>query len=222
MVVVLVASARDWEVGGSERPWWCDPTDTEVNDGHGGGAHGGHHFPYTEEKGPLSGIHCWATDVHLTAASNYAATFPTKGYAEANGWHYLAPWIPGQGTHHVNEANGVTSEFDPWSPTMLMYDGYNNSAPLTGMVWAVASGHMPPSGFFGDNDHWHAHEKLCYTDDTLSFIVGDAITDEQCAARTGGQGVNVDASGTWLLHVWLPVYDGWLATDIFNKEHPGL
>ncbi len=32
----------------------------------------------------------------------------------------------------------------------------------------------------------------------------------------------MDTSDTWLVHVWLPVYDGWLATDIFNKEHPGI
>ncbi len=32
--------------------------------------------------------------------------------------------------------------------------------------------------------------------------------------------MNQDASDTWLLHVWLPVYEGWQATDIFNKTHP--
>ena len=146
----------------------------------------------------------------------------TKGVAEANGWHWLAPWISGQGTHHVNEANGVTSTFDPLTPTMLMFDGNGPSAPLTGMVWGVESGHMPPDGFDGLNDHWHFHEWLCYTDSSLSFIVGDGLTDAQCASRTGGEGINVDSSATWLLHVWLPVYDGWYATDIFNKEHPGI
>jgi hypothetical protein len=222
--VALVATACDfteWDTDGAYREWYCDPTDTEVNDGHGAG-HVGHEFPYTEPKGPLSAEHCFNLDFQLTITSQFAAMFPTKAIAEANGWHWLAPWIPGQGTHHVWEATGVTSTFDPLQPTMLMFDGNNGNAPLTGMVWTVSSGHMPPPGFSGDNDHWHSHQMLCYTDDTLSFIVGDGITDAECASRTGGDGVNVDSSGTWLVHVWLPVYDGWLATDIFNKEHPGI
>lgn len=109
----------------------------------------------------------------------------------------------------------ATAEFNPDRPNMLMYDGNGSDAKLTGMVWAVQSGHMPPEGFSGDNDHWHFHEKLCYAPGP--FIVGDNISDQLCTARGG---VNEDASDTWLLHVWLPVYEGWMATDIFNKEHP--
>ncbi|MDG2026998.1 MAG: hypothetical protein P8J50_07795 [Acidimicrobiales bacterium] len=59
-----------------------------------------------------------------------------------------------------------------------------------------------------END-WTAIKRSC----------GDEITDEACA-NLGG--TNMDTSDTWLVHVWLPVYDGWLATDIFNKEHPGI
>jgi hypothetical protein len=101
---------------------------------------------------------------------------------------------------------------------MLMYDSNQDSARLTGMVWVVQSGMMPPEGFSGNNDHWHSHERLCFVDGPEGeFIVGDGITDEQCADR-GGE--NRDTSDIWLLHVWLPVYDGWIATDIFNKTHP--
>lgn len=219
LIVAVLATSCEWEPGGAEREWWCDPTDTAVNDGHGSGAHAGHEFPYTEPKGPLTGAQCWAIDVQLTAAAAIAAQFPTKSIAEANGWHWLAPWIAGQGTHHVNESRQVTSVFDPSYPTMLMFDGNGPHAPLTGMVFAVESGHMPPAGFAGDNDHWHNHQMLCYIDKNGPFVVGDGISDEQCAARGG---TNVDASDTWLLHVWLPVYDGWQATDIFNKTHPGV
>lgn len=217
MAVVLLVTAcnpQDWAPGGPLRPWYCDPTDTAINDGHDGE----HHMHYTEEKGPLSAGDCLALNLYLVNAEKYASQFPTAGVAEANGWHHLAPFISGQGTHHVNIERGVTAEFDPNLPNMLMYDSNADSAQLTGMVWVVASGEMPPEGFPGNNDHWHFHERLCFVDGPDGpFIVGDNISDAQCAARGG---VNQDTSDIWLLHVWLPVYEGWQATDIFNKTHP--
>jgi hypothetical protein len=214
LIVTTSCELADWDVGGQHRPWYCDPTDTAINDGHDGGGHMPH---YTQEKGPLDATNCLALNIHLNEAVKYASQFPTAGVAEANGWHHLAPFIAGQGTHHVNIERGITSDFDPRRPNLLMYDSNSDSGVLTGMVWAVVSGHMPPEGFPGDNDHWHFHEKLCYVDGP--FIVGDNISDAQCAARGG---VNQDTSDIWLLHVWLPIYDGWQATDIFNKTHPGV
>ena len=206
----------DWEVGGAEREAYCDPTDTEINDGHGDGHHGGHHFPYTEPKGPLSMTECLALDLHLTNAVEFAQQFPTAGDAEDAGWYRLAPWIPGQGTHHLDSNYGIPTSFDWSRPTMLMYDSNSRSGALTGMVWAVntGAGNPPPEGFHGDNDHWHAHERLCYRNGT---IIGDNISDAECESRGG---TNVNSSGIWLVHVWLPEYAGWEATDIFNKEHP--
>lgn len=217
-VLGLIAAGcqvSDWDVGGEQRPWFCDPTDTAVNDGHAGG---GHHPPhYTEEKGPLGAEDCMVLDAQLSVASTFAAEFPTAGVAEANGWHHLAPWIPGQGTHHVDQERGLGADFDPFRPNLLMYDSNTDDGRLTGMVWAVESGDEPPEGFPGDNDHWHFHAELCFAPGP--FIVGDGISDAECAARGG---VNQDSSDTWVLHVWLPVYDGWYATDIFNKTHPGI
>jgi hypothetical protein len=217
--VVLVATGcelADWDVGGQYRPWYCDPTDVAINDGHDHGDH----MHYTEEKGPLSASHCLQLNLRLNKAVAYASQFPTAGDAEANGWHHLAPFISGQGTHHVNIEDGVTSEFNPERPNMLMYDSNQDSGKLTGMVWAVESGMHPPEGFPGDNDHWHFHEKLCFIDGPDGpFIIGDNISDAQCS-RLGG--TNEDTSDTWLIHVWLPIYDGWEATDIFNKTHPSV
>lgn len=217
LAAVLFAAAcnpQDWAPGGPLRPWYCDPTDTAINDGHDGDEH----MHYTEEKGPLSANDCLALNLFLINAEGYAAQFPTAGVAEANGWHHLAPFISGQGTHHVNIERGVTAEFDPNRPNMLMYDSNADSARLTGMVWAVQSGEMPPEGFPGNNDHWHFHERLCFIEGPDGpFVVGVNISDAQCAARGG---VNQDTSDIWLLHVWLPVYEGWQATDIFNKTHP--
>lgn len=211
-VIATGCELADWEQGGEHRPWYCDPTDTAINDGHDVG----HMQHYTEEKGPLSAGDCLSINISLSRAAKYAKQFPTAGVAEANGWHHLAPFIPGQGTHHVNIAAGVTDQFNPERPNMLMYDSNLDSAKLTGMVWVVKSGEMPPEGFPGMNDHWHFHERLCFINDG-TFVVGDNITDTQCAALGG---VNQDTSDTWLLHAWLPVYEGWYATDIFNKTHP--
>lgn len=216
LLMTLIASAcevADWGAGGAEREFFCDPTDVAINDGHGTG-HVGHEFPYTEEKGPLSDIECLSLDFYLTRAVDFVSDFPTAADAEDNGWHQIAPWIPGQGTHHLDIQYGIPSTFDPTRPTMLMYDSNSRSGQLTGMVWVVSSGHMPPEGFAGDNDHWHNHQALCYRNGS---IIGDGITDAECTALGG---YNIDASGIWLLHVWLPEYEGWTATDIFNKEHP--
>lgn len=214
LAVVLIAAGcevADWGPGGQHRPWYCDPTDTAINDGHVGG-----HMHYMEEKGPLTAEECLGLNIYFDRAVAFASQYPTAGDAEANGFHHLAPWIPGQGTHHLDLSQGITSEFNPNKPNLLMYDSNSDSGKLTGMVWAVQSGMHPPEGFPGMNDHWHYHEKLCFINGG-TFIVGDNISDEQCASYGG---VNQDASDTWLLHVWLPVYEGWYATDIFNKEHP--
>jgi hypothetical protein len=219
VLALLVASSCDvaqWAEGGPNRPWYCSPTDTAVNDGHDDPDHFLAHYP--NPKGPLSAEDCMVLNYYLNQATAYASQFPTAGVAEANGWHHLAPWIPGQGTHHVNIEAGITSEFNPLRPNLLMYDSNSDSGRLTGMVWAVESGDHPPAGFPGDNDHWHYHSVLCFIDGADGpFIVGEDITDAQCASRGG---TNQDTSSIWLVHVWLPVYEGWYATDIFNKEHP--
>ncbi len=220
VAVAMLASAcnyLDWGPGGPERPWWCDPTDTEINDGHGDG-HGGHQH-YTEDKGPLSAAQCLIVDYQFELGEAFANQFPTAGDAEDAGWVQLAPWIPGQGTHHMDPSYGIPTEFDGTRPSMLMYDSNGRDGQLTGMMYVVdrGPGSMPPEGFLGDNDHWHAHETLCYG--PAGTIIGDSISDAACAARGG---VNVDASGIWMVHVWLPVYDGWYASDIFDKNHPSI
>lgn len=218
VVLGLVAAScqlSDYDQGGALRPYYCSPTDTAINDGHSGG--GGHMPHYTVEKGPLSAANCLTVSLQLSIAQNYAAQFPTAGVAEANGFTHIAPWIPGQGTHHLNNAQGVTSNFNALQPNLLMYDSNADNAKLTGMVWAVVSNNGPPAGFAGDNDHWHFHESLCYL--PSGFIVGDSISDALCASRGG---TNVDTSNIWLLHVWLPEYQGIQMSDVFNKSNPAV
>src|SRR5687768_15129294 len=83
LAVVLIASGcelADWAEGGQSRPWYCDPTDVAVNDGHDGESHHEAHYP--DEKGPLSASHCLQLNIHLNRAQAYATQFPTAGVAE--------------------------------------------------------------------------------------------------------------------------------------------
>ena len=76
----------------------------------------------------------------------------------------------------------------------------------------------PPAGFPGDNDHWHNHPQLCFAKDPR-FVLAEHVTAERCA-EMGGE--LIDSRRLWMVHVWLPVYDGHETADIFNRSHPGL
>ncbi len=199
---------------GTARPFYCDPSDTLVNDGHGGGMFA---TVYTQPKGALSATDCQALAADLTASSSYVSSLKTVAQAEAAGWVQAAVWSAGQGIHYVDPSR-ITGPFDPTKPNWLMFDGTTPDSKLTGMMFLVQSGMMPPAGFPGDNDHWHQHHELCVAGGS-PFIVGEHLTDAECAALGG---VNQMFMDTWMVHVWLPSYDGWLATDIFNKTHPSL
>lgn len=202
---------------GTARPIICDPTDTAVNDGH----HGDTTFAavYTTPKGPLAADECRTLFQQTNAAQSFVANLSTVADAEAAGWIEAAVWSPGQGVHYVDPAR-ITGPFDPERPNWLMFDGNMPHSQLTGMMFLVNSGPLPPDGFIGDNDHWHRHGELCTTTrDGHPYIAAEHATDAECAAL-GGTNVSYDTQ--WMVHVWLPVYDGWLPTDVFNKTHPHL
>jgi hypothetical protein len=52
-------------------------------------------------------------------------------------------------------------------------------------------------------------------------VIGEVppMTSTQCTSLAG---TVTDLSSQWMVHVWLPVYAGWQATDIFNVSHPSL
>ncbi|MDZ7733291.1 MAG: hypothetical protein U5R31_09385 [Acidimicrobiia bacterium] len=84
------------------------------------------------------------------------------------------------------------------------------------MSWYVARDDgTPPAGFPGDNDWWHVHEDLCWRD---GQVVGDGLTDEECAARGG---TNLDMSRYWMAHTWIvPGMQHY--PDVFVNHHPCL
>jgi hypothetical protein len=228
LAIALFASSchvliNPWAPGSSTRPYYCDPTDTAVNDGHG------HHMPgmpmtpfmmaYTTPKGPLSAADCQSVSTDIQASRIFAEQFSTVAQAEAAGWKQAAVWSEGQGIHYVDPAR-LTGPFDPRRPNWLMYDGTAPDSQLTGMMFLLNTGSTtPPAGFAGNNDHWHQHAALCNdpTPGAYPFIIGEHMTDAECSAIGG---INIVYNTVWMVHVWLPIYDGWTPTDIFNKTHP--
>jgi hypothetical protein len=203
---------------GTPRPYWCDPTDTAVNDGH---TTAFFNF-YTTPKGPLSQHDCLVVSDDIKAAADFASHYPTVAAAQAAGWVQATVWTPGQGIHFV-DPNRETGPFDPRRPNYLLYNGTSPTSNLAGMMFLVDTGSSttPPPGFPGANDHWHNHGPLCYKAGATPYIIGEIppMADAQC---TGLGGVKTDFSSQWMVHVWLPIYAGWQATDIFNVDHPSL
>jgi len=204
---------------GTPRPSWCDPTDTAVNDGH---------TPrfaavYTTPKGPLSQSDCQEVASYIQEAQDFAVKYPTVAAAKAAGWVQATVFTPGQGAHFA-DPNRLTGPFDPRRPNYLMYNGTAPTANLVGMMFLVDTGGTPtttnpPAGFPGANDHWHNHGVLCVRDSD-GVVVGEGLSDSTCLSF-GGHNTQ-QFSSEWMVHVWLPVYAGWQATDIFNVSHPSL
>lgn len=226
---------------GTPRPSWCDPTDTAINDGHTT-----RFFQvYTTPKGPLSQSDCWEI-TNLQLAADFAAGYPTVASIQAAGWVQATPYTPaeggqgGQGVHFVdpNRVAPPSAQFNPRRPNYLMYNGTAPTANLVGMMFLVDTGGdstttTPPAGFAGANDHWHNHGQLCYKANSYPFVLGEighsGLTATYCrqvllGVVTGPNGDPgaPDFSSQWMVHVWLPPYAGWQATDIFNVGHPSL
>lgn len=222
VAVTLIATACHsvslpdiWGPGGSARPYWCDPTDTAINDGH----HGANFAAaYTQPKGPLNAVQCMSVTGQLNASTAFVSQFPTVADAEAAGWRQAAVWAAGQGIHYV-DPNRLLGPFDPNKPNWLMYDGTAPDSKITGMMYLVDEGSSsPPPGFLGLNDHWHQHGHLC-TDPApgaYPFIIGEHLSSAQCSSIGG---INILHPTIWMVHVWLPIYQGWIPTDVFDKAH---
>ncbi len=202
------------------RPWWCMST-----------GNGGHHVePHYDgqTKGMLSWQDCKATSAAFDWAIAYASQWPTLGDAEADGFHRIAPYVEGMGTHHVRLGDFDPQQFDPnnpefpgteldenfhgGQPEFLMYDGHSADSELVGFAWFVKTDDTtPPEGFAGGNDWWHRHPTLCFNNQI------QIIRDGPCV----GSGIDVDFSEWWMVHAW--IVDGWnTKADVFTNHHPCL
>jgi|TARA_B110000116_G_scaffold141761_1_gene122869 hypothetical protein len=225
----------DSEVDMSMRPWWCHSTGT----GHGDDQdHGDHLAPAYHEmtKGMLSWQDCIDVSEQFEAAIAWAMQWPTLADAEADGFHMAVDYVMGMGTHHVRlgDFSMENDDFDPLNPEFLgtrmdgdfdferpeflMYASSAQDAGLVGFAWYVQTDSVnPPSGFSGDNDWWHVHETLCFTNSSFQ-VVGDGISDEDCHYRDG---TNVYLDDYWMTHAW--IIEPWLTEfDVFTNHHPCL
>lgn len=210
------------------RPWWCMST-----------GDGGHHVDpayHGMTKGMLSWEDCTLNSVGFDLAIAYAQQWPTLGDAEADGWHRAVTYVEGMGTHHVRlegfdptgpgfdpdnpsfPGTAIDDYFTAAQPEFLMYDGNGADAELTGFAWFFESDSTtPPEGFGGDNDWWHRHESLCFTNSSWQ-VVGENVSDTVCSNRGG---TNLDLSNFWMLHAW--IIDPWTVQfDVFANHHPCL
>lgn len=191
------------------RPWWCHSS---------GGGHGGHGSEHYEgvEKGMLSWEDCLSLSKSLDAVNKYAAQYPTRGAAEDAGISPRVNYVKGMGTHHLR--GGIDGNFDPTKPEFLQYGGNSRDSKLVGMSWYVRTDNgKPPAGFPGDNDWWHTHEYLCLSNSN-GLVIGDGLTDAECAARGG---YNVYLGNYWMVHTW--IVPGWQhQPDVFVNHHPCL
>ena len=233
VIAVLASScytlgARIHEVNSPDtRPWWCHST-----------GNGGHHVDPAYAgmtKGMLDWNECKVLSAQFDLAIDYASQWPTLGDAEGDGMHRVVNYVEGMGTHHAPlggftpgpdfdpldpEFPGTALDeiFEPHRPEFLMYDGNGDDAELVGFAWYVKSDSTtPPEGFPGDNDWWHRHEVLCFTNTTF-LVVGEDISDSLCASRGG---TNVHLGDYWMTHAW--IVEGWnTKADVFTNHHPCL
>lgn len=226
--------ARTARANGQPVPWWCNPTDeVPVTAGPAAGTvdwYAGTH------KAPLTWDQCEALSATLDQARAYAMQWPTAAAATADGWDMSTPYVSGMGTHHVQNAmtpeflnspsfnkddpdlssGGLDDVFDPTRPEVLQFDGNGPTAKLVGFDYYVHTNTgLPPEGFPGNNDWWHHHPKICFrkTDAVMTGF------NQSNAACTASNGINVNMSNYYMLHVWI-LDDMVYTPDVFAGMMP--
>ncbi len=226
-------AAEAQQAGGSV-PWWC--TSTEEIPVTAGPAVGTVDWYQNVDKAPLAWDDCLTMSVQFDVAKKFAEQWPTEGAAESDGWREVTPYVPGMGTHHVrggitpamlNDPNfnrqnpildsiGLDNKFEPTKPDVLQFDGNGPSAKLVGFDYYVrTSTGLPPTGFGGNIDWWHHHPWICHRKSDAQMIAFN-VSDASCTSQ---QGVNVNLSNYYMLHVWV-LDDMKFIPDVFAGQIP--
>jgi hypothetical protein len=240
VVVLTAASCQYYNAAvearnaGGPVPWWC--TATEEIPVTTGPAVGSVDYYAGTHKGPLPLDDCVSMSAQFDLARAYALQWPTEGAAEADGWRRATTHVAGMGTHHVRggitpailadpsfdrlnpnlDAAGLDDVFDPTKPEVLQFDGNGPTAKLVGFDYYVRTDTgRPPDGFPGNNDWWHIHPMICFRSSDAAMIAFNT-SDANCRAQ---QGVNVNMSNYYMLHVWI-LDDMTFEPDVFAGMMP--
>ena len=137
-------------------------------------------------------------DRQWAQAVDAAEQLDTVAKANAAGYVVASTNAAGVGVHFVKWSL-VDKPFDPATPSMLLFDLRRDPPVLVGFSYWVHSTGVP-SGFAGDNDHWHQHSGLC--------IVNGWVDRENVAGPSLCAGAYLGGSDLWMLHAWVvPGYE---------------
>jgi hypothetical protein len=179
---------------------------------HTGAGHG-NGFQEPPPADPLDPADQELFDAQWAAAIDAAASLATPEQAEAAGYRQASTDAPGIGAHWVKWSL-VDKPFDPAHPSMLLFRArqYGQPPELVGFSYWVASA-GEPEGFSGSNDHWHAHQGMCFVDGWLRY--------ERVERRQDCEDTWIEASDLWMLHAW-PVPGAPNRWGLFADMNPAL
>ncbi len=164
----------------------------------------------------------------LQEARAAALKYNTIEKAQAGGYYITTNDVPFMGAHLINGAYLSDGIFDPSKPEGLLFSKLGNPNgkwTLVGVWYLIFPGQagssttLPPQGFAGNLDLWHAHSGLC----TRAGIISENNTSQSCQADHGA----FIGDLRWMMHVWVYPESGvdnsqgvfsYLNQDLFAKQ----
>jgi hypothetical protein len=140
----------------------------------------------------------------LEGARAFALDHDTIEKARAAGYFNTTNDVPFMGAHFINSQYLSDGVFDASKPEGLLFSKMGNPSGdwhLVGVWYLILPGQggstatVPPQGFAGNLDLWHAHYGLC----TRNGIISENNTQEGCLADRG----NWMGDLRWMMHVWV-------------------
>ncbi len=164
----------------------------------------------------------------LQEARAFALNHDTVEKARAAGYFNTTNDVPFMGAHFINAKYLSDGVFDASKPEGLLFSKVGNPSGdwhLVGVWYLIFPGQagssvtVPPQGFAGNLDLWHAHYGLC----TRNGIISENNTREGCLADHG----NWLGDLRWMMHVWVYPESGvdnsagvfsYLNQDLYAKQ----
>jgi hypothetical protein len=174
----------------------------EANPAQAGGILSGG-LTHTLDPDPWNGLtdaaECDALADELMRAKQVAVDHPTVADAKADGYLKVTPYFPGIAAHYIKPGL-VDDEFEVEAPEMLLYDGTDPGSHIVGLSDLINQDgdEEPTAGFTGNNDHYHVHNGLCFSNGVV--VAGSNTTDEECAGLGGSK---ADGGSGWMSHAWV-------------------